>query len=121
MVLTPEEWVRQNFLRFLVDEKQFPASLIAVEAGLKVARRSKRTDAVVYNQSGEALVIIECKAPEVKLTQVVFDQIINYNMSLQVKYLMVTNGLSHICCQLNYHDFSVQYFKEVPDFESLVG
>ena len=120
VALTPEEWVRQNFIRYLVEEKQFPGSLIAVEAGLKVVKRSKRTDVVIYNKLGKPHVIIECKAPEIDITQEVFDQIIRYNMTLQAKYLIVTNGLQHICCQLNYDDFSVQYLKEIPDYKTIV-
>jgi len=120
IVLTPEEWVRQNFLHFLVDHKNFPESLIAVESGLKVVARSKRTDALVYAKSGKPLVLIECKAPEVEITPKVFDQIVRYNITLQVKYLMVTNGLAHFCCVLDYTDNSWNFLKEIPDYYTLI-
>ncbi|MCB2221397.1 MAG: type I restriction enzyme HsdR N-terminal domain-containing protein [Bacteroidetes bacterium] len=119
VALTPEEWVRQNFIRYLVEEKRFPESLIAVETGLVVGRRSKRTDAVVYDRQGRPFVIIECKAPDVAISQKVFEQIVRYNITLQVNYLMVTNGLNHYCCHLNYEDHSYQFLEEIPLFEAL--
>ena len=106
VALTPEEWVRQNFTRYLVEEKQYPVSLISIEKGLLVERRNKRTDIVIYNRSGNPLVIVECKAPEVKITPDVFDQIVRYNISLNANYLVVTNGIEHFCCQLSYADNS---------------
>ncbi|MEZ5146536.1 MAG: type I restriction enzyme HsdR N-terminal domain-containing protein [Bacteroidales bacterium] len=119
VVLTNEEWVRQNFIRFLVEDKNFPDSLIAIETGLKVVKRNKRTDAVVYSRSGRPIAIVECKAPEIELNEEVFDQIIRYNMTLQVPYLMVTNGLIHICCMLDYESYSVKYLREIPNFNSI--
>jgi len=120
IALTPEEWVRQHFLHFLTDHKNFPESLISVESGLKVATRNKRTDALVYNKQGKPILLIECKAPEVKITQDVFDQIIRYNMTLKVNYLMVTNGLTHFCCRLDFKNNSWQFLKEIPDFNTLI-
>jgi hypothetical protein len=119
VALTPEEWVRQNFIRYLVEEKNYPATLIAVEKGLQVSKRSKRTDIVVYGRMGNPLVIIECKAPEVKITESVFDQIVRYNMTLQSDFLIVTNGFSHFCCQLDYSNNSYSFLKEIPDFNIL--
>lgn len=119
VALTPEEWVRQNFTRYLVEEKHYPVSLIAVEKGLMVERRSKRTDIVIYNRSGNPLVIVECKAPEVKITQDVFDQIVRYNITLNAKYLVVTNGMEHFCCLLSYTDNSYTFLKEIPDYSIL--
>jgi hypothetical protein len=104
----------------LIDHKNFPESLVAVESGLKVASRSKRTDAVFFNHSGKPHVLIECKAPEVEITQQVFDQIIRYNITLQVKYLMITNGLNHYCCELNYTDLSWKFLKEIPSYDTLI-
>jgi len=117
--LTPEEWVRQNFLMYLTLEKNYPSSLVAVEAGLKLYKRKKRTDIVVYNNTGQPILIIECKAPEIKLTQDVFDQITRYNMILQVNYLIVTNGLEHYCCLLDFENNSYRFLKEIPDYENL--
>jgi len=119
VVLTPEEWVRQNFTRYLVEEKQYPVSLIAVEKGLLVERRNKRTDIVIYNRHGNPLVIIECKAPEVKINKDVFDQIVRYNITLKAKYLIVTNGLEHFCCQLSYTDNSYIFLKDIPEYSIL--
>lgn len=119
VVLTPEEWVRQNFTMFLVSEKQFPVSLITVEAQLKVASRMKRTDLVVYNRALKPLLIVECKAPQVKLSADVFDQIVRYNISLSAKYLVVTNGLDHICCKLEYETNSYTFLPEIPEYKDL--
>jgi len=119
VALTPEEWVRQNFARYLVEEKQFPGSLMAIEKGLQVAKRTKRTDIVIYSRSGNPLVIVECKAPEVKITPDVFDQIVRYNITLNANYLIVTNGLEHFCCQLSYTDNSYTFLKDIPEYSIL--
>src|ERR1035437_1139348 len=102
VALTPEEWVRQNFLQYLIQEKKFPALLISVEAGLKYNQLQKRMDVLVYDKQGSPYLMVECKAPEVKITQVVFDQIARHNMVFKVKYLVVTNGLNHFCCLMDY-------------------
>ena len=117
LVLTPEEWVRQNFIQYLVQEKKFPASLIAIEAGLKYNQLQKRLDVLVYNKEGKPYLMVECKAPEVKITQAAFDQIARYNMVFKVKYLVVTNGLNHFCCMMDYTNNTYSYLKEVPLFE----
>lgn len=117
LVLTPEEWVRQNFIQYLINEKQFPKSLIAIEAGLKYNQLKKRLDVLVYNKEGAPHLIIECKAPEVKITQDVFDQVARYNFIFKAKYLVVTNGLQHFCCEMNYADNSFQYIEQIPVFE----
>lgn len=119
--LTPEEWVRQNFIMYLIHEKKFPASLIAIEKSLNIGKRIKRTDIVVYNNLAEPLLIVECKAPEVKINQDVFDQIIRYNMTLNVKYLVVTNGLQHYCSKLDYLLNSCDFLKEIPDYKDLLS
>ena len=116
VVLTPEEWVRQNFLQYLIRDKKFPASLIAVEAGLKYNQLQKRADVLVYDKQGNPHLMVECKAPEVKITQDVFDQVAHYNMSFKVKYLVVTNGLNHFCCQMDYSDNSFHYLKDIPEY-----
>lgn len=118
VTLTPEEWVRQNFLQFLIQEKKFPASLIAVEAGLKYNQLQMRTDVLVYDKSGKPYLMVECKAPGIKITQDVFDQIARYNMVFKVKYLVVTNGISHFCCLMDYSKKSYAYLEEIPIFES---
>jgi len=114
--LTPEEWVRQNFVQFLVTEKKFSSSLIAVEAGVKVNNNPQRADMVVFNRLGNPALVAEFKAPEVKISQQTFDQIVRYNMQLKVKFLIVSNGLEHYCCQINYADNTYAYLPEIPDF-----
>ncbi|MDO9186718.1 MAG: type I restriction enzyme HsdR N-terminal domain-containing protein [Bacteroidia bacterium] len=117
VVLTPEEWVRQNFLQFLIQEKNYPASLIAVEAGLKYNQLQKRMDVLVYDKQGTPHLMVECKAPEVKINQDVFDQIARYNMVFKVKYLVVTNGMHHFCCLMDYTNNAYQYLEQIPVFE----
>ncbi|MES2286053.1 MAG: type I restriction enzyme HsdR N-terminal domain-containing protein [Bacteroidota bacterium] len=117
VVLTPEEWVRQNFLQFLIQDKKYPASLIAVEAGLKYNQLQKRMDVLVYDKQGTPHLMVECKAPEVKINQDVFDQIARYNMVFKVKYLVVTNGMHHFCCVMDYTNNAYQYLEQIPVFE----
>jgi hypothetical protein len=114
--LTPEEWVRQNFVQFLIIEKKYSVSLIAVEAGVRVNNNPQRADLVVFDRTGHPVLVAEFKAPEVKISQQAFDQIVRYNMQLKVKYLIVSNGLDHFCCRINYTDNSYAYLAEIPDF-----
>lgn len=116
VILTPEEWVRQNFLKYLVEEKKYPASLIFVEMEFKLNTLSKRCDAVVFNRNGEPKVIVECKASSVKIDKLVFEQIARYNMQLKVDYLIVTNGLKHFCCKIDFENQSYAFLKEIPDY-----
>ncbi len=116
VALTPEEWVRQNFLKYLVSEKKYPQSLILIEQTLQVNRMKKRCDAVVYNNSGTPLMIIEFKKPEVSITQAVFDQIARYNIPLKVKYLMVSNGLQHFCCSIDFENNHYRFLDNVPEY-----
>jgi len=116
VILTPEEWVRQNFLRFLVDDKKYPASLIAVEMEFKLNNLSKRSDAVVHDKNGKAILILEFKAPDIKINQKVFDQIARYNMKFNVEFLIVSNGLDHYCCKIDYEKQNYFFLKEVPEF-----
>ena len=96
--------------------KNFPASLIVVEAAATLNTLKKRADILVYDKQGQPSWIVECKAPEVKITQETFDQIARYNMVFQVKYLVVTNGLQHFCCEMNYADNSYRYLEIIPDY-----
>lgn len=120
VVLTPEEWVRQNFIVYLIRIKGYPQSLIAVESSLRLGRMVKRADVVVYDNMATPLAIVECKAPEVAIDAGVFDQIIRYNMALNVKYIMLTNGMVHYCCQLNYDDLSYRFLEDIPTYEHLL-
>lgn len=115
VALTPEEWVRQHFINFLIEVKKYPESLMAVEMQLKYNRQQKRGDIVIYNNVGKPHVIVECKSPEIKITQNVFDQAARYNMNLQVEYLFVTNGLQHYYCQMDYINNSYRFLEELPE------
>ncbi len=119
VVLTPEEWVRQNFIRFLIDVKGYPASFIAVEKRVNVNLLPQRSDIVLYNRQLEPQIIVECKAPHVKISQAVFNQITRYNMVLRVPLLIVTNGLKHYCCRMNYENQTFCFLEDIPAYKSL--
>ncbi|MEW6470535.1 MAG: type I restriction enzyme HsdR N-terminal domain-containing protein [Bacteroidota bacterium] len=116
VTLTPEEWVRQHFINYLVTEKKVPASLIAVEMGLKYNTLRKRSDIVIYDNAGSPVLIVECKTPDVKITQDTFDQAARYNMALKVKYIVVTNGLTHYFCQIDHKNRSYFFLKDLPPY-----
>jgi len=118
--LTPEEWVRQNFVQFLVTEKNYSVSLIVAEALVKVNNNPQRADLVVFDRSGNPVLVAEFKAPEIKISQQTFDQIVRYNMQLQVKFLIVSNGMEHYCCQINYIDNTYAFLPEIPDFQTIL-
>lgn len=120
VVLTPEEWVRQNFISYLVETKNYPRGLIAVEKKVDVNRMPQRSDIVLYNNRAIPVMIVECKASSVKISQDTFNQIARYNMKLQVQYLVVTNGLNHYCCEINYETNSFNFIQEIPDYESVL-
>ena len=120
LVLTPEEWVRQNFIRYLVAEKSFPVSLMAVETGLQLNGNQFRADLLVYNKQGKPWMIVEFKAPEVKITQKTFDQIARYNITFEVPFLIVSNGLEHYCCQVDFDAKNYRFFREIPLFSDLL-
>lgn len=117
ILLTPEEWVRQNVVRFLMVEKKYPKSLINVEKTLKINNLTKRYDIVIFNSDGSIQVLIECKAPNVKISQKTFDQIAIYNFSLNANYLMVTNGLSHYICQIDFENKKYDFMVNLPEFK----
>ncbi len=119
IILTPEEWVRQNFIKYLVEEKNYPKGLIGVEQQLPGNNQKFRTDIIVYAKSAKALMIVECKSEKVKITQEVFDQAAKYNLQFKADFLVVTNGLSHFACKLNYQDKSYQFLKEIPEYKEL--
>ena len=118
MVLTPEEWVRQHFVSFLIHEKNFPNSLIAIEKQLTVNNIKKRSDILVFNSSGKPHIIVECKAPSIKITQDTFDQIARYNLKLKANFLIVTNGLEHFCCKMDFENEAYVFLKEIPSYNS---
>ena len=114
VILTPEEWVRQHVIHFLIEIKNYPVSLINVEKAIDLNGTIKRYDIVVYKPNGKIQLLVECKAPKVKITQDTFDQIARYNLILKGDYLMVTNGLHHYYCQINYQTENYQFLKDLP-------
>ena len=117
VVLQPEEWVRQHCLHFLIYDKGFPKSLINVEKELKVNNIRKRYDIVVFNPDGSIHLIVECKAPEVTINQSVFDQIAQYNLALKATYLMVTNGINHYYCTIDFNRKCYNFLKAIPNYQ----
>ena len=117
IILTPEEWVRQHVVQFLLEEKKYPHSLINVEKVLKVNGLRKRYDVVVYNSDGSIFILIECKAPEIKIAQATFDQIARYNMTMRASFLMVTNGLNHYFCQMDFENEKYHFLEELPNYK----
>jgi hypothetical protein len=119
LVLTPEEWVRQHLVQYLIGEKHFPKGLIALEKGLKLHGMQKRMDVLVYSRKGEPLLIAECKAPHIKIDQAVFEQIGRYNIRMKLPYLLVSNGLEHYCAKIDFNHSSIEFLKEIPHYEAL--
>ncbi|MFM6975796.1 MAG: type I restriction enzyme HsdR N-terminal domain-containing protein [Sphingobacteriaceae bacterium] len=119
LVLTPEEWVRQHVVQYLIRDKHYPKSLIQLEGGLKYNGLQKRTDVLVFNAEGEKILLVECKAPQVNISQDTFDQIARYNFVHRVPLLLVSNGLNHYCCKLNWENQSYQFLQELPGYKDL--
>jgi type I site-specific restriction endonuclease len=115
--LTPEEWVRQNLIQYLCHQKNYPLSLMVVEYALKYNGLNKRADILCFDKEGKPLLIVECKASSVKISQKVFEQIARYNFDLKVPLLMVSNGLEHYCCRMNYEKHAFDFLKEIPEFQ----
>lgn len=120
VALTPEEWVRQQFTHFLVEHKGYPAMFIGNEITLSVGRLSRRCDSVVFNKSAEPVMIIEYKAPTVKITQKVFEQICSYNIALHAPYLTVSNGLQSYCCRIDKDANTYEFLKDIPAYGELL-
>ena len=116
VALTPEEWVRQHFTSFLISEKGYPASLIANEHPICINGHKRRCDTVVYNNHGHPVVIVEYKAPYVAITQETFNQIALYNIKFKVGYLIVSNGLQHYCCRMNYENMTYEFLPDIPSY-----
>ena len=120
VALTPEEWVRQNFVRFLIEERGLPRGLMGNEISLTLNGLRRRCDTLVTDRAGAPLVIVEYKAPEIEITQQTFDQIVRYNMVLHAKYLIVSNGISHYCCKIDYDNNSYRFLHDIPPYGKLV-
>lgn len=119
VALTPEEWVRQHFVHYLLEHKGYPSALLANEVQLTLNGMSRRCDTVLYRRDLTPRLIVEYKAPEVEITQRVFDQITRYNMVLRADYLVVSNGLQHYCCRLDYHRHSYSFLRDIPAYDEL--
>ncbi|GGI57793.1 type I restriction enzyme HsdR N-terminal domain-containing protein [Winogradskyella haliclonae] len=116
VVLQPEEWVRQHCVHYLISEKNYPKSLINVEKELTINNLKKRYDIVIFNPDGSIFLIVECKAPKIKISQNTFDQIARYNLALNATYLMVTNGINHYYCQTDLEAEHYSFLKDIPDY-----
>jgi hypothetical protein len=119
IIITPEEWVRQHFVQYLINQKKYPKSLIKLEGGHKLHGMAKRTDIVVYNPAGEKILLVECKAPSITIDQKTFDQVARYNMVHKVKLLAVTNGLQHYYCVINFEERDYKFIEEMPFYATL--
>lgn len=117
--LTPEEWVRQHFVHYLIEHKGYPKAYLANEIELRIGEKKLRCDSILYNKVLRPKMIIEYKAPTIQLTQKVFDQISTYNLLLRVDYLVVSNGIRHYCCKMDYEHNTYMFLKEIPDFKDL--
>ena len=119
VALTPEEWVRQHFVNYLITRKSYPKELLANEVLVKLNGTSKRCDTVAYSRFLEPLVIVEYKAPHINITNTVFDQIARYNMVLRVEYLIFSNGLNHYCCKIDYNNRAYTFLEGIPAYNEL--
>ena len=119
IVITPEEWVRQHFVQYLINQKKYPKTLIKLEGGHKLHGMAKRTDIVVFNSDGKKILLVECKAPSVDIDQKTFDQVARYNMVHSVSLLAVTNGLQHYFCRIDFEKRDYIFIEELPDYNDL--
>ena len=120
VALTPEEWVRQHFVHFLIEHKGYPKALMANEIQLAIGNKKLRCDSVLYDRTLQPRMIIEYKAPTVNITQKVFDQITVYNMLLHVDYLVVSNGIKHYCCRMDYDNQKYLFLEDIPDYQNIL-
>lgn len=118
MILQPEEWVRQHCVHYLINVKKYPISLINVEKELKVNGLKKRYDIVIFNPDGSIHLIVECKAPKIPIKQNTFDQIARYNLALNATYLMVTNGLNHYYCMMDFKNEKYIFLQDIPEYNA---
>jgi hypothetical protein len=118
--LTPEEWVRQNFIQYLTDNRKYPFGLISVEKGFNLYKTKKRSDVVIYSQLGTPWILVECKAPSVEINSLWFDQAFAYNLSIHADYIMLTNGMSHFCMKVKEDKTGVVFLKEIPLYNDLL-
>ena len=120
VVLTPEEWVRQHFINWLTEYKGFPSGLLASEVTFRFNDLVRRVDIMAYSRTGNPVMIVECKSPDIKTDKKVFDQIAEYNMKFRLGFLIVTNGIDHFACRIDWENRSYSFLKEIPDYELLI-
>lgn len=121
VAVTPEEYVRQHFTAWLQNFMHYPASMMANEVGIEVNGTRKRCDTVIFDRDGHPLMVCEYKAPTIRITQDVFDQAVRYNLSLQARYIVVSNGLQHYCCRINLKDATYQFIPQIPDYREIIN
>lgn len=121
VALTNEEWVRQHLISFFLIHRSVPATMIASERGLMVNKLPKRFDLLIYSQTGKPAMIVECKAPTVKLDEEVLYQAARYNLSLQVPFLLISNGLKHVCLKVDYSTGELSALPDIPDYKEISG
>ena len=121
VILTPEELIRQNIILHLVNTKNYPLNLMRIEAGMKLNNMQKRCDILIYNRNLNPLLMVECKAGNVKLSQDIFNQLSRYNLFFRVPYLIATNGKNTYCCKINFEKQSYEFLNEIPTFEELIN
>ncbi len=119
VALTPEEWVRQHFTAYMIDHRCYPAGLMANEMSIKLNDTQKRCDTVVFDMSRRPMVIVEYKAPHISISQRVFDQIVRYNMVLKARIVVVSNGIDHYCCEIDYDNHSYRFLPQLPLWQEL--
>ena len=119
--LTPEEWVRQHFVHFLMEQKGYPMGLLSNEVTLSLNGTTKRCDTVLYDQQAQPLMIVEYKAPHIQLSQKTFDQITRYNIVLRVPFLIISNGIKHYACHVDNERQAYDFLREIPSYEELIG
>ena len=119
VTITPEEWVRQHLVHYMIFELDYPKALVAVEMPLLYNNMKRRSDIVVFDREGKPSLIVECKAPDVKLSQKAFDQIARYNMTLKVGYLVVSNGHDTFCCSIDHNANAYRFLDSIPAYKNL--
>lgn len=119
--LTPEEWVRQNFVQYLINEGKYPAGLLGIEVFFRLNKLKRRIDILVHNRLGQPVMIVECKAPEVKIDEAVFEQIATYNFKYKLPYLVVTNGLHHYACKFDHDKMKFEYLLVIPVYDDILS
>ncbi len=116
VILQPEEWVRQHCVHYLITQRNYPKSLINVEKELTINGLKKRYDIVVFNPDGSIFLMVECKAPKITINQATFDQIARYNLKINALYLMVTNGINHYYCQMDFEKEQYTFLQDIPSY-----